>query len=205
MLVSVALYAASAAAYPGRALVAKYQAKQAHRIGVARVWQRRALDRLGGTIRVPAAAGARRTAAKPTLSTVGRDVLDRINAVRARHGLRPLVLSRGLMAAARQHSLEMVRQGYFAHESADGSSFDRRIRRYYRRLRSAGENIAFGCPDLGAEEAMKLWMESAGHRRNILDPRWREIGISIVHVDSAPGPDYRGDPTTVATTDFGRR
>lgn len=155
----------------------------------------------------PAPAAADTEAAKATaaLSDVDRAVLSRINSARAQQGLRPLVVSAGLTAAARQHSVEMVSRGYFGHESADGSSFDRRVRRFYRGLRSAGENIAFGVPDLSPGDAMELWLNSPAHRRNILDPRWREIGISVVHVDSASGPDYQGDPTTVATTVFGRR
>jgi uncharacterized protein YkwD len=148
--------------------------------------------------KTPAGAGPR------SLSVAETTILERINAVRVRYGLRPLTVSAGLNAAARQHSLEMVRRGYFAHESADGTSFDRRIRRYYL-FRSAGENIAFGCPDLSAAEAMKLWLESPPHRRNILTARFREIGISLVHVAAAPGREFQGDPTTVVTTDFGSR
>jgi uncharacterized protein YkwD len=136
----------------------------------------------------PAAAGAR-----ASLSAAESSILDRINAVRVTRGLRPLSVSR-----------EMVAHGYFAHESADGSSFARRIGRFYH-YRSAGENIAFGCPDLSPTEAMEMWLKSPPHRRNILYGRFRQIGISVVHVESAPGPDYEGDPTTVVTTDFGSR
>ncbi|MEN3340142.1 MAG: hypothetical protein V7647_3818, partial [Acidobacteriota bacterium] len=88
----------------------------------------------------PDSEAQRATAA---MSDVDRAVLARINGVRAQHGLRALVVSAGLTAAAHQHSVEMVARGYFAHESADGSSFDKRIRRYYKGLRSAGENIAY--------------------------------------------------------------
>jgi uncharacterized protein YkwD len=204
-LVAGAACAASASGYPGHAVAAKLAAKRAHGAAVARRSERALGALRGPAFRTPAAASSPRTQARPALSAVDRAMLVEINAVRTRHGLRAVVPSRGLMNAARRHSLEMVRNGYFSHSSADGSSFESRVRRYYRGLRSAGENIAFGCPELSAAEAMSLWMNSPGHRRNILDPRWREIGISVVHVESAPGPDYRGDPTTVATTDFGRR
>lgn len=200
-------WTASAAATPALPLAVKYYGKP-KRVGAhpERVrWQRSIGLRALLPLAAPASTATPAKPAKPALGAVDRAVLDRINAVRTRHGLRPLVLSAGLTAAARQHSLEMVRQGYFAHQSSDGSSFDRRIRRFYPRLRSAGENIAYGCPDLSPTAAMDLWMNSPGHRRNILDPRWREIGIAIVHADSASGPDYRGDATTVATTDFGLR
>jgi uncharacterized protein YkwD len=49
-----------------------------------------------------------------------------------------------------------------------------------------------------------MWMASPEHRRNILDPTWREIGIAAVHAASAPGT-YGGQPVTVITTDFGVR
>jgi uncharacterized protein YkwD len=151
-----------------------------------------------------AAAAAPASVTKVTLSAAESSIVDKINGFRAEHGLRPLVVSVGLTAAARQHSLEMVRRGYFAHESADGGSFDKRIGRFYR-FRSAGENIAYGCPDLSPSEAMELWLNSPPHLRNMLNGRFREIGISLVHVESAGGPDFQGDPTTVVTTDFGSR
>ena len=188
----------------------EHQARRHERSSATRwpAWLDRRLRRLDlnlSAIARPAAAAKLPTGAAPrSLSAAESTILERINAVRIRYGLRPLAVSAGLNAAARQHSLEMVRRGYFAHESADGTSFDRRIRRFYL-FRSAGENIAFGCPDLSAAEAMKLWLDSPPHRRNILTARFREIGISLVHVASAPGREFQGDPTTVVTTDFGSR
>lgn len=221
-LLCASLLAASADARSLNPVVAKFQRHQARAAAEqARVWkqlwQKRLHERFGGfsspfvqtlaasaipkttaAARVPAAQSG---AAAPVLSAVERAVLERINAVRGRHGLRVLRVSRELTAAARHHSSEMVRRGFFAHNSANGSSFDRRIRRFYR-FRSAGENIAYGCPDLSASQALELWMNSPPHRRNILDGRWREIGIGTVHAASAPG-EYEGDPATVVTTDFG--
>ncbi len=49
-----------------------------------------------------------------------------------------------------------------------------------------------------------MWMRSPEHRANILAPRWREVGIAAVHLDSAPGL-FRGLPVTIVTTDFGVR
>jgi uncharacterized protein YkwD len=49
-----------------------------------------------------------------------------------------------------------------------------------------------------------MWMESPGHRRNILDARWREIGVGAVHVSAAAGT-FRHRPVTIITTDFGVR
>src|SRR5437867_9540204 len=58
-------------------------------------------------------------------------LLREINALRASHGLVPLRPSAGLAAAASEHSLEMARDGYFAHESRDGSPFWKRVQRFY--------------------------------------------------------------------------
>src|SRR5262249_47591806 len=135
-----------------------------------------------------ATARAQRTAHQTGLEN---DVLAQLNAIRVAHGLVALKLSPGLDAAATQHTREMVRLDYFAHDSADGTSFDDRIARYYpfsARFHNwaVGENLVWEEPDLDAPEALRLWMASPPHRRNILDPEWREIGIAAVHVTDAP-------------------
>jgi uncharacterized protein YkwD len=133
-------------------------------------------------------------------------ILAAINAERLKRDLRPLRLSVPLNAAARQHSREMVEKGYFAHTSADGTSFAKRIACFYpsngyRRV-SAGENILWSGGPLTAATAVDRWMHSKGHRRNILNPLWREIGISVVQATAAPGV-YHGLDVVVVTTDFG--
>jgi uncharacterized protein YkwD len=155
-----------------------------------------------------ASAPSAQTRPAVALNGLSHDVLLSVNAVRRSHGLAALRLSSALNAAAAQHSTEMARDGYFAHESANGASFDKRVARFYpmgsRRYWSVGENLVYAAPDLGADEAMKLWMNSPHHRENLLTARWREIGISSVHVASAPGT-YGGGPVTIITTDFGVR
>jgi uncharacterized protein YkwD len=151
------------------------------------------------------AARARHTV---VLSSLEQSVLADVNAVRRSHHLRPLTISAGLTAAARQHSSEMAQRGYFAHESADGSPFDKRIGRYFPsshyRYWSVGENLVWAAPDLSAASALDMWMHSAPHRANLLTAGWRQIGISAVHVAAAPGT-YGGGPVTIITTDFGVR
>lgn len=160
-----------------------------------------------------ALAGSADAPSSPTrpavsVQVLSRDVLTEVNAVRKSHGLAPVRLSARLNAAAAQHSNEMARVGYFAHESADGGAFDKRLARFYpmgsSHFWSVGENLVWAAPDLSAEEALKLWMNSPPHRKNLLTSRWREIGISAVHSDSAPG-SYGGGPATIITTDFGVR
>src|SRR5882672_5655936 len=145
-------------------------------------------------------------AVQPTSLELG--VLASLNDVRVEHGLSPLRLSIELSAAARQHSSEMGRLGYFAHSSADGSLFWRRIGRFYpvgrSRRWSVGENLVWNAPDLDAAGALDAWMHSPEHRLNILTPDWREIGISAVFVAVAPGA-FGGRGVKIITTDFGVR
>jgi uncharacterized protein YkwD len=142
------------------------------------------------------------------VSSLERDVLVDVNQLRASHHLAPLRLSAGLAAAARQHSQQMAVDGYFAHQSFDGSSFWKRIQRYYAQGRfgywSVGENLLWSSPDVDASGALQMWMNSPEHRANLLAPRWREIGLSAVHTSSAPGV-FHGLDVTIVTADFGVR
>ena len=130
-----------------------------------------------------------------------------INTIRRTHGLRPLIVSSSLSAAADQHTQEMGDDGYFAHESANGSSFWQRVRQYYAtrtaRSWSAGENILWASPGIGPKRAIAMWMQSPPHRENLLSTRWREIGVDALHV-RAPGV-YGGHWVTIVTADFGVR
>jgi uncharacterized protein YkwD len=142
------------------------------------------------------------------LSALEQSVLTDVNAFRSSHGLAPLKLSAALTAAARSHSVEMETDGYFAHDSYDGQAFWKRIQTYYPQgsygYWSVGENLLWSSPDVSAQKALSMWEASPEHRRNLLDPHWREIGISAVHAPQAPGV-YQGLAVTIVTTDFGVR
>jgi uncharacterized protein YkwD len=137
-----------------------------------------------------------------------RGVLMEVNALRRQHGLVPLRRSPGLAAAARRHSTEMASRGYFGHRSADGSSFARRIARFYPstgyRSWWVGENLLYSTSPLDAARALDMWLNSPDHRRIILAARWREFGLGAVEAASAPGV-YGGQAVTIVTTDFGVR
>src|ERR671934_2256950 len=156
------------------------------------------------TVASPAAA----TSSSPTsaMAALEQGVLTNINALRAQHGLAPLRFSSGLTAAARQHTAEMVRSGLFSHSSPNGSSFDRRIARFYpmagRHYWAVGENLLWRSPDVDPSGALQMWLNSPEHRKILLTARWREIGISAVHVAAAPG-DFGGHEVTIVTADFG--
>jgi uncharacterized protein YkwD len=154
------------------------------------------------------AAGAC-SAANASIKTASKRALVRatlceLNAERKRRGLRPLRLNRRLSAASRAHSAAMARRHFFSHTSPNGASFVDRIRRtgYLRGARSwsVGENIAYGSGSLSTPRAIgRAWMNSPGHRANILSPSFRSVGIGI----AAGTPD--GGEGATYTTDFGRR
>lgn len=129
-----------------------------------------------------------------------------VNAERSDRGLRPLRLNHRLSRAARGHARDMVRRTYFSHDSLSGASFVDRIRRagYLRGPRAwiVGENLAWGSGDRSSPAAIvSAWMHSAGHRANILQRRFREIGIGL-----APGaPESVDGPAATYATDFGAR
>jgi uncharacterized protein YkwD len=159
---------------------------------------------LVGALLAPAAAVASGSSQTASLDT---GVLVQLNAIRVEHGLVPLTLSPELTAAAQAHSSEMVARGYFAHPSANGTPFWKRIQAYYAQTDgswSVGENLLWSSGDIGATAGMAAWMASPPHRENILDPSWRQIGIAAVVSADAPGT-YGGQPVTVITTDFGVR
>jgi len=144
---------------------------------------------------------------RTTATALESGVLAELNNVRRSHGLRPLRLSTSLAAAARQHTLEMIDDGYFEHESADGRPFWDRVAQFYPQGRGTwlvGENLLWASSTLSPATAVEVWMGSAGHRRNILSPKWREIGIAAVQSSTSTG-EYGGDAVTVITTDFGVR
>jgi uncharacterized protein YkwD len=161
----------------------------------------------------PSAMGARAcesanaTPAKAAKRTMVRATLCVLNAVRERHGLRPLELNKRLSKAARRHARDMARRNYFAHDSLGGGSFVDRIRRtgYLRGARSwtVGENLAWGTFESSAPRAItRMWMHSPGHRANILSSSFREVGIGLAY--GAPVAGGGGAAATYAT-DFGSK
>ena len=153
--------------------------------------------------KAPAAANG-----ETQLPSLNRQIASAINTFRVAHGLAPLTISVGLNASSRQHSLEMGARGYFDHPSADGTAWWKRIQNYYGSdgysYWTVGENLVWSSPNISAAEAMRLWIQSAVHLRNLKDPNWTELGVSSVHVLHARGV-YDGYTVTIITTDFGAR
>jgi uncharacterized protein YkwD len=162
---------------------------------------------LSAAVPIATSAGAASAPGTDSMRALQADLLVQINDFRRARGLVPFRPSSKLTLAARQHSSEMAARGYFSHNSADGSRFDRRIARFYPVTRgnwSVGENLLWSSPNVDAAKALQLWLSSPKHRGNLMRAGWREIGISAVHAVGAPGV-YGGREVTVITTDFGVR
>jgi uncharacterized protein YkwD len=114
---------------------------------------------------------------KFVLSKEEKRLLDLTNVEREKEKLQPLVPSPVLFKVARAHSANMARQEKMSHE-LDGKNPYMRLKEAGYRYRYAGENVAYGDVDL--DKVMKGWMDSPGHRKNILTPGYTEIGLAAV-------------------------
>jgi uncharacterized protein YkwD len=109
-------------------------------------------------------------------------VLALVNAERATAGCAPLSTDPGLAAVARAHSADMRDRHFFSHDNPDG--LDPFERAAAAGLQASAENIAAGQPDAAA--VMADWMDSSGHRRNILNCDLHTLGVGVAQ--GAGGP-----------------
>ncbi len=155
-----------------------------------------------------ACAGADLLPANDNSAALRSATLCLVNAERGKRGLAPLASNSQLAKAAQNFSRAMVRESFFDHVSPGGSTLLSRVRRgtgYLRGARSysLGENIAWGSGEFATpKQTVEGWMESSGHRANILSRRFTHIGVGVVI--GAP-EDSQGMPAATYTTDFGRR
>ncbi|MFJ6211498.1 CAP domain-containing protein [Lysinibacillus sp. NPDC092081] len=107
-----------------------------------------------------------------------QEVVKLTNAERTKAGLAPFKTDDQLMAAAREKSQDMQSKNYFSHTSPTfGSPFDR-MKALGITYKSAGENIAQG--QRTPQEVVQAWMDSPGHRANILNEKFTHIGVGYV-------------------------
>lgn len=118
-------------------------------------------------------------------TAIERAVIKAMNAERVKRKRAPLRGAAALTRAARGHSAYMATTGAFQHESANGAPFwTRLIQQGVNRNRRMAENIAMvpGCDAETAAWVVQLWMESPGHRKNLLDPQLRQTGVGVAVV-----------------------
>ena len=121
---------------------------------------------------------------EPEAETPAAQVLALVNAQRARAGLGSLSLDPEASKAAGVRAREI--QISFSHTRPDGRDFSTALSEAGASFRASGENIAYG--QRSAEQVMDVWMNSAGHRANILNPGYSRIGIG--HVKDSRGVDH---------------
>ncbi|HEX3127536.1 MAG TPA: CAP domain-containing protein, partial [Thermoanaerobaculia bacterium] len=115
---------------------------------------------------------------------VRQEMLASVNAARRKAGLRPLTANSLLDKAAQRHAEDMLKRGYFAHQSPSGTTVRERARSAGYEWHSIGENIAFG--QTSVDEVMETWLNSPGHRKNILTSAFTELGVGLA---MGLGPD----------------
>lgn len=110
-------------------------------------------------------------------SSYQQQVLDLVNAERTKRGISALTLDSNLSSVATKKSQDMVNKNYFDHTSPTyGSPFDM-MKQFGISYRTAGENIAKG--QKTPQEVVTAWMNSEGHRKNILNPNFTNLGVGI--------------------------
>jgi uncharacterized protein YkwD len=135
---------------------------------------------------VPEAGAARKASSEATL-------LQAVNATREAHGLPALRVDARLRTAARSWSGDLLRTNAFTH-----GDFAGRMKMFHV-FGLAGENLAWGTGSYAsAGSVVAMWLESPGHRENLLKPSYRRIGIGIAR------GTFLGNPgASVVTADFG--
>jgi uncharacterized protein YkwD len=133
----------------------------------------------GKALLVALALGLAVAGPAPVAADPAQSALASINAARAKAGCGPLKVNKALMTAARAHARNMAEQDFFGHTGKDGRGFASRIRNQGYRYGLAAENIAAGQPTV--ERAVQAWLKSPGHRRNILNCKFRDTGIAMVY------------------------
>ena len=123
----------------------------------------------------------------PAVNDCGKDLNVRfekelivlINAQREKNGLVLLTLQSQLKTLARAHCADMACNGHSSHTASDGSSTRDRVTAQGYQFVAVGENIAAGCE--APREVIALWMNSPGHRKNMLDPSFTEMGAGYLY------------------------
>ncbi|MEV1328874.1 CAP domain-containing protein [Micromonospora costi] len=138
----------------------------------------------------PSTGGTTKAPSAPTsgVSAQAREVVDLVNAERAKAGCDPVSIDDKLMTAAQRHSQDQADHQNMSHDGSDGSDPGDRIERVGYEWRTYGENVAWNQKTPAA--VMDAWMNSPGHRANILNCAFTEIGVGIA---SSNGPYWTQD------------
>jgi uncharacterized protein YkwD len=145
----------------------------------------------------PQQCGPTPPAASPSLSSALQQVVDLTNQARASEGKAPLTVNAQLNSAAKRMSDDMashdtIQPGAAAHQGSDGTNPGARITAAGYKWSRWAENIAAGYPD--AQAVVQAWLNSPGHRENIMNGNLTQIGVAV---------SYSGSGQAYWTQDFG--
>ncbi|MET8907281.1 CAP domain-containing protein [Micromonospora sp. NPDC004551] len=135
----------------------------------------------------PSSTGATTASAKGLTAEL-REVVDLVNQERAKAGCKALTVDDKLMLAAQRHSQDQADHKTMSHDGSDGSDVGDRLDRVGYAWRSYGENVAWNQQSPAA--VMDAWMNSPGHRANILNCSFTEIGVGVARSN---GPYWTQD------------
>lgn len=123
--------------------------------------------------------------ARPAAANFAYRVVELTNLFRDRNGLAPLAINTQLSNAAQNFSRQVALGDFLDHNAPDGSTIESRIRRAGYQPQWWAENLAAGytTPD----QVVQAWIESEGHRRNLLSPELKEIGVGYFNLSPDPG------------------
>lgn len=112
-----------------------------------------------------------------SFSAYQKEVVDLVNVERSKQGISPLTLDAQVSSVATKKSQDMIDNNYFDHNSPTyGSPFDM-MKKFGISYKTAGENIAMG--QKTPKEVVNAWMNSEGHRKNILNSKFTKIGVGV--------------------------
>lgn len=131
------------------------------------------------TITTPLLFSVETASANCRISATASQVAQLTNQVRAKYRLRPLRFNCRLYNAAQRHTIDMVNSNRISHRGSDGSSVGSRVKRSGYKFSAVAENVAQG--QRTPSQVVNSWMNSPGHRRNILNPQYTDIGVGYAN------------------------
>lgn len=118
------------------------------------------------------------------VNALAQEIATGVNAQRRANGQSTIQFNRQLGQAAMAHACDMANNQFFGHDGSNGSTVQRRVRAAGYRDCLVAENIAWGYPS--SQQIISGWMNSAGHRSNMLHPRVSEFGVAVTQGPKGP-------------------
>ncbi|SEW25178.1 Uncharacterized conserved protein YkwD, contains CAP (CSP/antigen 5/PR1) domain [Cognatiyoonia koreensis] len=139
---------------------------------------------IGLSVLAGQATAARNCATPANVNVMAQEIANGINANRRANGQPAIRYNQRLSQAAMTHACDMAANGFFGHNGSNGSDVNRRVRNAGYQGCLVAENLAWGYPS--SQQIISGWMQSPGHRSNMLHPRVAEFGVGITQGPRGP-------------------